>query len=334
MIYEMVSGLMPFKGATVSHTIVQILEKDPVSLTNFTQRKAPAELQRIVSKALAKSADERYQTAKDMLIDLRNLKKRLDVEAEIDRTSSAETPRVTVASDEVDRRPRQRGVLALALIGMLIATAAIFAFSTWRASRLRSNASVTTPPAAPVTAEERSLTYWITVQKYRNKRRYQDPFPIAGEIIFEADYQIRVNVRSPQAGHLYIVNEGPPENSGQTEFVTLFPSSTANNGSSLLPAGQVVVIPEKSWITFDQQQGTEKLWLVFSEDPVPEFEAVKEFAGGRTKGLITDPARNSAVQNFLTAHYTDKPSSEKGETLTTVKAPGKFLVYAVKLEHH
>ncbi len=96
MIYEMVSGVMPFKGATVSHTIVQILEKDPVPLTQFAKRKAPEELQRIVSKALAKSPDERYQTAKDMLIDLRNLKKRLDVEAEIDRTSSPETPRATV----------------------------------------------------------------------------------------------------------------------------------------------------------------------------------------------------------------------------------------------
>src|SRR6185312_8300877 len=32
MIYEMVSGLLPFKGATDSHTIVQILEKDPVPL--------------------------------------------------------------------------------------------------------------------------------------------------------------------------------------------------------------------------------------------------------------------------------------------------------------
>ena len=333
MIYEMVSGLMPFKGATVSHTIVQILEKDPVPLTHFTQRKVPAELQRIVSKALAKNPEERYQTAKDMLIDLRSLKRRLDVEAEIDRTSSPDTPRVTVASEEVDRGPQKKRVLAIALIAMVVVTAGIFAFSIWRSSRAR-NASVTTPPAAPVPAEERSLTYWITVQKYRNKRPYQKPFPMPGEIIFEADYQIRVNVRSPQPGHLYIVNEGPPENSGQNEFVTLFPSSTANDGSSLLPAGQVVVIPEKSWIAFDQQQGTETLWLVFSSDAIPELEAVKEFAGGRTRGLITDPARNSAVKNFVTTHSANKPSYEKNDKLTTLKAPGKFLVYPIKLAHH
>ena len=37
MIYEMVSGLMPFKGPTVSHTIVQILEKDPCALNAIYQ---------------------------------------------------------------------------------------------------------------------------------------------------------------------------------------------------------------------------------------------------------------------------------------------------------
>ena len=109
MIYEMVSGLMPFKGATVSHTIVQIIEKDPVPLTQFKKRNAPAELQRIVLKALAKSPDERYQTAKDMVIDLRSLKKRLDVEAEIDRTSTPGMARPTIVSEGEEEcgRPRR-----------------------------------------------------------------------------------------------------------------------------------------------------------------------------------------------------------------------------------
>lgn len=331
MIYEMVSGLMPFKGATASHTIVQILEKDPVPLTQFTQRKAPAELQRIVSKSLAKSPDERYQTAKDMLIDLRNLKKRLDVEAEIDRTSSPETPRVTVASDpQVDRRPRQKRVLALALIGMVLATAAIFAFSMWRASRARPSPSVT----PPVPVEERALTYWITVQKYRNGKRFQDPFTQPGEMIFEADYQIRVNVRSTQPGYLYVLNEGPPEASVLPEFVVLFPSLTANDGSPRLASDQEVQIPEETWFKFDKQQGTEKLWLVFSKEAVPELEAVREFASRQTRGLITDPARNRTVHNFLSSHAVNKTSVEKDEKKTTLRSNDNLLVHAVKLEHY
>lgn len=332
MIYEMVSGLMPFKGATMSHTIVQILEKDPVPLTQFKQRQAPVELERIVSKALSKNPDERYQTAKDMLIDLRSLKKRLDVEAEIERTSSPDTPRVTVASEEVDRGPQKKRVLVMALIAMAIATAGIFGINMWRASRARTNPAVTSPAPAPV--EQRTLTYWIRVQKFKDNKPYQDPFTLPGEINFEAGYQIRMNFRSPQTGHLYVLSEGPPQASAQTQYVALFPSSTANKGSSLLPADQVVQIPEETWWKFDKEQGTEKLWLVFSGDAIPELEGLREFASTRTGGLITDPARNQAVQKFLTTNSTHKPDAEKGDTQTTVKSLGKLLVYPVKLEHH
>ncbi len=328
MVYEMVTGAIPFKGATSAHTIVQILEKDPVPLSQ--RAKVPAELERIVLKAMAKSPDDRYQTAKDMLIDLRNLKRHLDLEAEIQRTSSPTGPRATVVTDETPYAPQKKRVLVYALIAMAVVTAAIFGINMWRSSRARTNVAATPPP--PVT--ERSLTYWITVQKFRNGRPYQKPFTQPGEMIFEADYQIRVSIRSPQSGYLYVLNEGPPEASAQPEFVVLFPSSTANAGSPLVAADQLVQIPEQSWLKFDVQQGTEKLWLVFSENAVPELEAVKSFVNTQTRGLITDRAQNKSVQNFLTTNSATKPGYEKGDTLTTLKAPGKLLIYAVRLEHH
>jgi len=215
---------------------------------------------------------------------------------------------------------------------MVLATAAIFAVSMWRASRARTNSTLTTPPA-PAALEERTLTYWITVQRYRDGAPYLDPYEIPAEVIFEADYQIRVHVRSPQSGYLYILNEGPQEASKPVEFVLLFPSSTANNGSPLLAAEQVVQIPEKSWIVFDKEQGTETLWLIFSNDAVPELEAVKEFASVRTRGLITDPVRNVAIRNFLTTNSVHKPTKEEGKQ-TTLKATGKLLIYAVNLAHY
>ena len=141
---------------------------------------------------MAKNPDERYQTAKDMLIDLRSLKRRLDVEAEIDRTSSPDTLRQPVARDTVeeDRARSKKRVLAIALVGMALFVAGVFGFYYWRAAR----APVMSPVAAPVV--ERKLNYWITVQKFRDKKPYQDPFTLAGEINFEPDYHIRVNVRS------------------------------------------------------------------------------------------------------------------------------------------
>ncbi len=153
-------------------------------------------------------------------------------------------------------------------------------------------------------------------------------------MIFEADYQIRVNVRSPQSGYLYILNEGPREGSSAPEFVVLFPSPTANNGSPLLPAEQEVQIPGKSWIVFDKQQGTEILWFVFANEAVPELEAVREFASARTAGLIADRGRNRAIQSFISSHSNNRPSTEKGDKQTSIKSTDKVLVYALKLEHH
>ena len=328
MLYEMVAGKMPFTGATSSHTIVQILEKDPLPLS----KDVPAELERIVLKAMAKDPDERYQTAKDMLIDLRSLKRRLEVQAEIERTSSPSTERPAAIGDQPRAaQGNKRGVVIALVTVMVLVTAAIFGISMWRSTRER--AKLVTPAAAvPATVGERKLTYWITVQKFKNGKPYQDPFPLAGEINFEATYQIRVNVQSPQAGHLYILNEGPA--STEPEFVVLFPSTTANEGSSLLAAAQTVQIPEKSWFRFDRQQGTEKLWLVFSAEPVPELENVKQYANRKAKGLIPSAAENKSVQNFLTQHSASKPESEPGETLTTLKSSGNLLVYALRLEHH
>ncbi len=90
MLYELVANVVPFSGETPSDTIVGILEKEPVPLA-LQVTGVPSELERIVMKALTKNKDERYQTIKDMAIDLRRLRRRLDVDAEIGRYALAET---------------------------------------------------------------------------------------------------------------------------------------------------------------------------------------------------------------------------------------------------
>ena len=320
LLYEMLTGVMPFSGPTTSHTLVQIIEKEPPPFNKTLAGQMPEELQRIVRKALAKSLDERYQTAKDMLIDLRNLKRQLEGTTEV--------------SSEADVGRKKKRVLWFAIAAMVFCTIAIVAFSIWRSSRARPTVVDVTAPVASVAAvPERVLTYWITVRKFR-EGKYQNPFIVAGEINFEARDEIRVSVRSPQNGYLYVLNEGPPEDTDEAKYVLVFPSPTANAGASLLTAGQEVLIPEKSWLRFDAQQGVERLWLVFTEEAVPELESVKELVNPRTRGRITDATRNKAIEDFLATHSTVKPALEKGDRLTTLKTPGKFLLYPVRLEHH
>jgi serine/threonine-protein kinase len=76
VLYEMVTGARPFSGSTSTETMEAILTHAPAPLSR-PGLTVPYELQRIVSKALAKDPDDRYQTARDLLIDLRGLRQDL-----------------------------------------------------------------------------------------------------------------------------------------------------------------------------------------------------------------------------------------------------------------
>jgi Tol biopolymer transport system component len=86
MIYEMVAGRQPFEGETASDVMSLILQKEPLPLAHSSPE-VPTELERIVRKALRKDKEERYQTIKDLLIDLRNLRKELELSAEMERSA-------------------------------------------------------------------------------------------------------------------------------------------------------------------------------------------------------------------------------------------------------
>jgi serine/threonine protein kinase len=88
-LYEMIGRRHPFLGETISHTMVAILEKEPPPLAAIV-KDAPAELEQIINLALAKNADERYQSAPALLADLKRLQKRLEFAVELARDSSAQ----------------------------------------------------------------------------------------------------------------------------------------------------------------------------------------------------------------------------------------------------
>jgi tetratricopeptide (TPR) repeat protein len=87
VLYEMLAGRSPFEAPTAGDVIVSVLEREPPPLTRFAPA-IPSELDWMVKKALRKERDERYQTGKEMLADLRSLRHQLDVDAEIERTGS------------------------------------------------------------------------------------------------------------------------------------------------------------------------------------------------------------------------------------------------------
>src|SRR6185436_1878862 len=85
LLYELVAHRRPFEAETQGDTIVSILQTDPASLLNHISN-APAELQRILIKALTKTVDERYQRAEEMATDLRQLQRKLEMDSPIIQT--------------------------------------------------------------------------------------------------------------------------------------------------------------------------------------------------------------------------------------------------------
>ncbi len=83
ILYEMLAGRVPFDGETINHTIVAIIENEPQPIA-----KTHPDLEKITMRALAKNVNKRYRTAAELVEDLKTLRKRLEFEAELERTSS------------------------------------------------------------------------------------------------------------------------------------------------------------------------------------------------------------------------------------------------------
>jgi eukaryotic-like serine/threonine-protein kinase len=85
VLYELVAGRAPFEGSTPTDVMIAVVTKEPMPLSHYAPTTTP-ELERIINKGLAKDREERYQTVKDLVIDLKRLKQRLEVDAEIERS--------------------------------------------------------------------------------------------------------------------------------------------------------------------------------------------------------------------------------------------------------
>ena len=88
VIYFLLTGRPPFAGANLGEVLDNVVHKQPEAIARF-HYDVPPELERITLKLLAKQVDRRYQSARDLLVDLKNLLRDLD---------HAGTPHSTVAA--------------------------------------------------------------------------------------------------------------------------------------------------------------------------------------------------------------------------------------------
>jgi eukaryotic-like serine/threonine-protein kinase len=130
VLYEMLTGRLPFAGTTPSHVVVSILDTEPAPLAGYAPE-APDELRRIVVKALSKNPEARYQTADDLLSELRELKKALDSGITTRRTRDYGPAHTTSGNGVLfGRLTRRRAGALAALAALAVAVAAASYFFT------------------------------------------------------------------------------------------------------------------------------------------------------------------------------------------------------------
>ncbi len=99
VLYEMATGRLPFSGANATETMARILQTQPDAMARFNYE-IPEELERTIRKCLEKDRERRYQSVRELLVDLKN----------IERDSGSQKAAV-VADDPAKSTPRRIGAM-------------------------------------------------------------------------------------------------------------------------------------------------------------------------------------------------------------------------------
>jgi hypothetical protein len=175
------------------------------------------------------------------------------------------------------------------------------------------------------------LSYSLLVQKMRDGKTYGDPFLSTGREIFENGWRFRFNFSAPQPGSLYLLNEGPGPG-GTVVLTMLFPLASAHGGLAQLAANERV---ETGWYVFDQHEGTEKFWIVWSPQPVDELELAARTANNENQGVIADAQRSTRIRDILLRYSAPAPAitTDALRYQTTLRTSADTLANAIELEH-
>jgi serine/threonine-protein kinase len=259
VIYEMLAGQTPFQGDSMSETFANLINQEPQPLAKFTVN-VPDELQRIVSKMLRKNADERYQTMKDLLADLKEFRENLSLEMKLEHSVSpngqatAFLPAVTGDANQttaqktqnsISQTIKQKPFAATAIVALLVGFIGlgIYVYQSRKTAAVVSKKSIAVLPLKPINSANRdeiyemgiaeSLIYrlnlmrGVIIRPLSATRQYTDinQDPLAAGKEQKADYVLAANYqiaggRIRITAQLFNVNSGQLEDTYKIEQAT------------------------------------------------------------------------------------------------------------------
>src|SRR5215813_2084622 len=114
ILYEAITRHKPFEGKDPIESLNKTIREEPPSITIFN-RDVPSDLQRVVRRCLAKDPEERYQTIKDVAIELKEVRRELQAAPGIDTTVPASPSTASSAQATSDSDPSRAAAAATSL---------------------------------------------------------------------------------------------------------------------------------------------------------------------------------------------------------------------------
>ncbi|MGH9194818.1 MAG: serine/threonine-protein kinase, partial [Acidimicrobiia bacterium] len=322
ILYEMVTGAQPFVADTALQLMYERVRSRPKH-PSLRNAQVPDYLAGIIMRCLEQDPNARYQSARQIVFDLdaKNVSSRVDGTVGDAQSSPAVSQQSQTVSATTVRSSR-RYVVGSMLVMAAVLVAVVLGMQLWGLSSSENPSGSLKP--------ERTLTYSLTVQKMRDNVPYQTPFEASGQEIFENGWKFRINASSPQSGFLYLLNEGPVGDG--TVYTMLFPTPSTNEGSARIVSDERI---QTGWYVFDQNQGTEKFWVIWANRAVPLLEQLKPLVNARDQGVITHPRQLNQLQELLadTSSAPSRVEQDNAHEHTLVHGSKEVLVHVMTLSH-
>jgi len=326
VLYELVARKSPFAAQTMSDTLAAILNREPEALSSFGVA-VPDSLNHILAKAMVKNREERYQSIKDMELDLIQLRRELEAgKTRKDKIAAPENgERRTQVSGE--KRGMSRGKKRSLYASAGVLAAALILWGVMSNRPIVTPAAPVVPSTSQVPAEEkRELSYSVLVRKTRNGEvhRYSGGEQFANGAKVQFDFSI------PQAGSLYVLNDGPGPD-GKQELNLEFPTPKVNNGSAQVMAYKSV---QTEPLQLDNHPGREKFWVIWSNKPVPELEQSIQEVYKSKDPVIRDANLMQSIRALLAKSVVATVNVDHENKQTSLSGHGDVLVSEMDLDHH
>jgi serine/threonine protein kinase len=226
------------------------------------------------------------------------------------------------------QRSYKKAVTAIAVVLPVIGLLAGLWYRQTIATTSEVNSSKNAETVVPEVNPERTLVYWLLMQKTRNNTPVGNPIPSGGDVQYEKDWKLQLNMQSTESGSLYLLNVGRGKD-GAEKYNILYPIPADGKINPNLVANQTA---QTIWLQFMDESAVERIWIIWSTKSLPDLNAVFGSAA-ENGGVITNAVQIERVQSYINQYDRSKLGVEidKSKQLATIKGHGEILVGLLEL---